>query len=94
MINSFICSAGKISISYVNGEVLSAKKVKLIFTKRYMIPEELILLRNSNICQVTDERFIEVCIKSHGKLYIIPNENMELIKSSFTVFYKGIRNAI
>lgn len=88
------CFASRIQILYQDGAKEHAKAVEAIFTNKYKIPETLITLKISKGCNGVDNRFLELCIRKDSTLLVIPNKNMELIKSSFTVFYKGFKNAI
>lgn len=88
------CHASRIQILYQDGTKQHAQVVQLIFINKYKIPNELITIKKTTECDVFDKRFLELCIKKDSTLIVLPNKNLELIKSSFKVFYKGFKNAI
>ena len=91
---SFSVNASRIQVYYPTGKTRSAEVIKDIFVQKYNIPEQLISLKEVKKCKQLDGRYLEICIELDTDFKVIPNKNMELIKSSFSIFYKGFKNAI
>ena len=95
MIN--ISYAGRIKIIHSQNESKTAQLIQARLIQEYELPRQLIQTElNSKCPNVTnlkkDSDFMMICVKDNKDFYVIPNKNIELIKSSFNVFYKGKKN--
>lgn len=79
--------AGRFLISHTISSKKYVSIVKRRLIDKYNIPEGLIHTREVKNCKSHELNFIEICLNNND-LYILRNKNMELLKSSISVFYK------
>ena len=91
---SFNLQAGRVKIYYQHSHFDKAQLIKAIFETKYQIPPSLISIEQTQKCQIRNNYFLEVCVNKDTSLEILENKNTELIKSSLSVFYKGLKNEL
>ena len=80
----FSAKANVINI-YHEKNLNKAKIVKKIFFTKYSIPENLILITESNCDNLVDKRFLNLCITKKGKLITLPS-HISFLKKSLKAF--------
>jgi hypothetical protein len=87
-----LVKASKVHIYFTEKQNNHAKIIRDIFLEKYKIPLSLIKLRKTKICNIRDQRFLELCLNSEGELIQFPNSNIKNIKKSLNTFSSEAKN--